>query len=735
MKKLTRIAALATGLALLLSACGGQSTPVAETTQTTEDETVLVEETTQEEEPSAVEQTGVTLEEAAESFRDYVDTDYAYEVASKLLEFRSNDALGYRTAGSQAELAAGDYLVEEMQAIGLTEVTKDEFTLDTWEFDHATLTYTDGDGVQQEIQLGGYQTNLVTNDTYTLIYLGEGVEADYEGVDAAGKIVLVDINQRENWWINYPAYEAYVHDAVAVIAVQDGGYSEISDDALNAQDVCGPDYAPALSMSRTDAEAIMALMDENNEITIDLDVDSQVGFDGTSYNILGTIPGRDEDQIILMSAHYDAYFDGFQDDTAAIAMMMTIAKAIVDSGYQPEKTLVFLATAAEEWGVSDTRYDWSTGAYNEIFRVHPEWVGNVMADINFELPGYTLDYDASLIRSSYELASFLEDFKETVPLVDGAYPDGAEVYYPTQTWSDDFSFSIAGIPGTVNLLEEDFAMLYYHTQLDNADTYNEAAFRYNCDLYGSLMLAYDRCAVSPLDFSTRLNAFVESIDEELIASTGADPEALENAAAAALEAAQAAWETVQTVNEAYGEAVAAGDFDEADRIQTEAQNLNTGILAAFKQAEDDFVRLTWEDVSEFPHELVQDNLAALNGALEALEDGDAATAYDEYLWLVDNNWYAYYFSRETFEHFTTYVLDQDDDRLMWGAGRVISHVDLFDVIRSLEEKYDDPDADLSTEIAELEADIAYTADLMNQWTAHELTALETLTQSLEALAG
>jgi hypothetical protein len=181
--------------------------------------------------------------------------------------------------------------------------------------------------------------------------------------------------------------------------------------------------------------------------------------------------------------------------------------------------------------------------------------------------------------------------------------------------------------------------------------------------------------------------------------------------------------------------VAAGDFDEADRIQAEAQDLNTGILAAFKQAEDDFVRLTWEDVSEFPHELVQDNLAALNGALEALEDGDAATAYDEYLWLVDNNWYAYYFSRETFDHFTTYVLDQDDDRLMWGAGRVISHVDLFDVIRSLEEKYDDPDADLSEEIAALEEDIAYTADLMNQWTAHELTALETLTQSLEALAG
>lgn len=81
--------------------------------------------------------------------------------------------------------------------------------------------------------------------------------------------------------------------------------------------------------------------------------------------------------------------------------MMGIAKAIVESGYQPQKTLVFCAMAAEEWGVVNTRYDWSTGAYNQIFRVHPEWVGKVIADINFELPA-TDEGDTDQIRSSYE---------------------------------------------------------------------------------------------------------------------------------------------------------------------------------------------------------------------------------------------------------------------------------------------------------------------------------------------
>ena len=42
--------------------------------------------------------------------------------------------------------------------------------------------------------------------------------------------------------------------------------------------------------------------------------------------------------------------------------------------------------AAEEWGVIDSDFDWSAGAYEQIFTAHPEWVGKVIADLNFELP-------------------------------------------------------------------------------------------------------------------------------------------------------------------------------------------------------------------------------------------------------------------------------------------------------------------------------------------------------------
>lgn len=671
--------------------------------------------------------------DATQAYLSKVDVDYSYNLALKLEEIRSNEKLGYRTAGSEAELATGDMLKEEMERIGLQDVTKDAFTLDTWTFTKAQLCFEDGAGEEYVAELGGYQTNFVTDgaETFTVIDGGQGTEADLAGLDVTGKLVLVDINQRADWWINYPAYEAHLAGAAAVIAVQDGGYAEVSDDALNAQDICGPSDAPTFSMSRTDAELLRAAMDENGEANVTLDADSRVEMDGTSYNVIGTIPGRDTESMVLMSAHYDSYFAGFQDDNAAIALMMGIAKGLIDSGYQPEKTLVFCAMAAEEWGVSNTRYDWSTGAYNQIFRVHPEWVGKVIADINFELPAMN-EGTADQIRTSYELKTFVDGFKSTVPQVDGVFPDGIEIIVPTQTWSDDFSLSIAGVPSSVTALRGGFAQTHYHSQFDDRDTYSREAFLFHHNMYGLLMMAYDHCAVSPLDFSTRLSVLRESMDDTVM--TAEQMDALNAALDEAETAASTAWAKVSEANAAYQQALDAGDTDKADELLAEAREMNANVLAAFKFAEDSFVRLTWEDSSIFPHEHSQNNLLALEGAAEALKQGDSAAALDEYLYLVDNNWYAYDWSRETFEYFTDYVLNQNADRLMWGAGRVQGHEDLFDVIRSLQEKYGDSSADYTAELARLDQAIETQRTMLNEQVEHEVSALEALTAQLMQIA-
>ena len=86
---------------------------------------------------------------------------------------------------------------------------------------------------------------------------------------------MIDINQHEEWWINYPAYQAHLKGAAAVIAVQQGGYAEVDPTALNAQDIIGPDFAPAFSMSHTDAEVLKKAITANGNDSMKVNFDAK----------------------------------------------------------------------------------------------------------------------------------------------------------------------------------------------------------------------------------------------------------------------------------------------------------------------------------------------------------------------------------------------------------------------------------------------------------------------------
>lgn len=672
-----------------------------------------------------------------EKYLSAVDVDYAFEFTKSLEEFKTNEKLGYRTAGSEAELKTGEKIAEEMKKIGLTEVTKDEFTLDTWEFEKADLTFVDENGEEHLAVLGAYQVNFDTNGVKDLeiVYGGKGTADDLANLDVEGKLVLVDINQREEWWINYPAYQAHLKGAAAVIAVQEAGYAETDEDALNAQDVCGPDDAPAFSMSQTDANQLKKALEssENGTMTVKFDAKSTVKMDGKSYNYYGKIIGKDPESYIILSAHYDSYFTGFQDDHAAIGLMMGVAKGLVDSGYQPEKTIIFNALAAEEWGVSNSRYDWSTGAYNQIFNIHPEWVGKAFANMNFELPAYEHTTQDE-IRSVYELDNYLTEFAKNVPSVDGVYNDGISVVSPLRTWSDDFSFGIAGVPALRNDFQDsDFMRTHYHSQFDNEDTYNAEAFKFHLNLYGLLSMHYDQTAVVPLDFTTRLTEMKKVIDADAYEQADVSSEQLVAEIDKAIALAEEVNAKVAKVNDEYFAALTEEDTEAAHKLYEDSRELNSGLLAAFKYAEDQFVRLTWEDVQIFPHEHSQHNITNLALAIDALNEGDVTTAIDEYLWAIDNNWYAYDFDKEVFDYFTDYVLEAPKEKLMWGEGRIVGHEDLFDPINSLIEKSEQEGADVSAELATLNEALERQKALLQTTTDEETIAVQELGKQLEAL--
>ena len=621
-----------------------------------------------------------------------LDIEASYNLAKQMEDYRTNPVLGYRPAGSKAEFETGEMLKSYMEDLGLSNVRKDEIKVDGWEFEKAVLAYADAAGERQEVQLGAYQTDFVTKgaETFQVVYVGKGGEKDYADKDVTGKIVLAEINQRDEWWINFPVYQAHEKGAKAMIAVQIGGYGQVDEKALNAQDIAGPPEAAAFSMSFEDSEKLKACLDEKGEITVTLDASSRVMRDVSTYNILGEIPGRRSDRMILLSAHYDSYFSGFQDDNTAVAMMLGIARAFIKMGYQPENTWVFCAMAAEEWGIADSKYDWSTGAYAEVFNVHPEWAGKVIGDFNFELPALS-NGNLDGIRCTYEYKDFFEDTLKTLPALSPAYPEGVLVSAPIETWSDDFSVAISGIPSMVNEFSAgSFMTTHYHSQYDSDVYYNEAAYRFHHELYGLLLMHLDRQSVAPLNFAEVFEQASASLDVLMCQKSGSRVTALLNLLGQTEEVAEEVYDRIYDINEA-------GVDSEQCR---EAENI---LLKVFKMAQDKYVRLTWEDAVVFPQEAAQNNLRYLKKAIRALKRKipDAEAAF-EALYEIDNNAYAFQFSKQVYERFTDYVLDQNSDRLQWGRGRIVHHENLYDLVAQLMDKYHQGATDFANEIAELE---------------------------------
>jgi hypothetical protein len=80
-------------------------------------------------------------------------------------------------------------------------------------------------------------------------------------------------------------------------------------------------------------------------------------------NVIGIIEGKDPSQIIVAGAHYDHMgmwngyvWNGADDNGSGTVGIMTIAKAVMETGVKPEKTIMIALWAAEEEGLLGSRH-------------------------------------------------------------------------------------------------------------------------------------------------------------------------------------------------------------------------------------------------------------------------------------------------------------------------------------------------------------------------------------------
>ncbi len=100
------------------------------------------------------------------------------------------------------------------------------------------------------------------------------------------------------------------------------------------------------------------------------------------------IPGKKSDEYVVMGAHYDhlgvdplldgdKIYNGADDNASGVAAVLQIARAFIESGEQPERTIIFALWDGEEKGLLGSEYFMQTWAEPEKIKGY----------INFDMIG------------------------------------------------------------------------------------------------------------------------------------------------------------------------------------------------------------------------------------------------------------------------------------------------------------------------------------------------------------
>lgn len=736
MKKRVGSFTLALAMALPLAACG-QSTAAAPAPTDV---------------PAETAETSNAADTAAlvEAYRSAVDESYAYGIAETLAYDESylSNALGWRTAGSDAEHAAADYIAAEMESIGL-EVEKVPVTVDKWQFNGASLTV---EGTDIDIMPASYAANGTDAEGITaeLVDLGTGTAAEYEGVDVTGKIVLAGVDQWNVAWIDQYLNEADLHGAAAIVTYDVGGYATYSDDMINMQDVCSEDVLPCVSISKNQYDELAAAMAEGHT-TATLMVDNVVDPDnGTSYNVVGRLKGRSSEQQILVAGHYDVYFNGFQDDSCAVGLVLAMAKGLVDANYQPENDILFIAHGSEEWGALGTQFDWTTGAWEMINNAHPDWAGKTLALINFELPAFYDGMEEGYISCVPEFASLTKELVEESGLiaapVNDVYPAGISgESVDTNTMEDGISYRGSGVPYFINIPgtqdgETGWIEQRYHTVADDRDTYNADVMQTNLNTFGALAIYLDQTPALPLDMTATCDDLAEALDTDLLTAAGGDADAYTAGVDALRTAAEAHNAKIADLNARFAAAQADGADEAAlDALRAEGRELNAKTLAAFLAVQDGFIGIMSSSDVVIKHIGYQANLELLDGVIAALENGELGN--DDETGALDLAWqlnagteFGYYnFSKETNARAHAALLESENPgNVFWATGKGYELADTQDATVSLLEKAESGDTDFTAELTAYRAAYARQQELLAETAAAETEAMQALAAELAA---
>ncbi|HQF53065.1 MAG TPA: M20/M25/M40 family metallo-hydrolase [Thermoleophilia bacterium] len=624
--------------------------------------------------------------------------------------------LGFRLGGTAADDMAARYLADKLRGAGYRDVKLEPVPVDEWAVRGASVTV-DGH-VFTCSQFAGVPGTDAGGITAEVVYVGNGMAADYEGVDVRGKIVLVD-SAMESTWLNFQGAEATLHGALAAIITSnfsDGTsmafpsypWYSVAPDALGANDgEYDMSFVPLVYMSQQDGDWLKSRIEAGStEATFVSKVDVVMARDGgKGFNVIATLPGKKKNgEMVIWNAHHDAHFRAGLDDTGAVVATLAAAKAMKMCGYRPNRTIKFVFDTAEEFGYTDCWYDWSTGAWHFITKRHPDWAGRIAAMYSIELMAAA---EAQVdFNTSPELVPWLEKVCSQNPALT---PYGYEIETPQSTWQNGWSFMACGVPSfEISAGGPDYGEMY-HSTYENQDVVDWEMTANMTKLFMRLHRFTDARQL-PYDFVGRADDLRDHFDPDELAEAG-----LTGRSVKALDAAITRFRAASRTFGASAAAITGPKRGPASR--------NPVMLRVAKKVVKGMTALDAWDYTAYPHEQAMWDNEYLAAALAALDEDPVDTdAAIDALTNVGINVNGVLFSPSVHRYDLTRH-DPDYYRVTWGKlGKLGNYFDTTPVMAKVEAgRYDQAQtqirAMLRANIHDLDNRVATMAKVLNEASA------------------
>jgi len=388
---------------------------------------------------------------------------HAYEYLEELC-----DGIGGRVTGSPEEQRARQWAVNKMKAIGLQNVHEERWQMARgWRRisaqaemrspSHQYLTVASL-GWAGSTRDGGEEAEAVA------VNRNELVEEQKHAAQWRGKILFLVSKGKPR-----PSFEIYAlmgpffqsaHDAGAVAVIDGDGTTETQ--GMNLTHIDPADFAggyyeiPVVRMAADHRAILERLLDRKQTLRVWIEVRNSASGPVDSANVVGEIPGSQHpDEIVVLGAHLDSWDlgQGATDDGFGSVAVLAAAEAIAHSGFRPIRTIRFVLFTGEEQGVKGSL------AYMKAHQKEiPNHVAAVVADMGDGPPtGFWLNGRDDLIALIEEVSSAAGSGGR-LRITDATY-----------TFSDAFTFTLAGVPG-IDLAQDSADYRYtHHSTVDTFD--------------------------------------------------------------------------------------------------------------------------------------------------------------------------------------------------------------------------------------------------------------------------